>query len=109
MEGSAVTKRDIARAIAEREGITLSDALAAVRGVFDAILEALTQQGRIELRHFGVFAVRRHRARTARNPRTGEAVPVPERNAVAFKAGRGLGRRVAQAGGVPSAQGAELA
>ena len=82
-----MTKKEITRKIAERLGITQLLALEAVQLVFDGIIETLLDEGRIELRNFGVFEVKRRRARKARNPRTGESVSVPERSVVTFKAG----------------------
>jgi nucleoid DNA-binding protein len=69
-------------------------ALAVVQGVFDGIVETLAGQGRIELRNFGVFAVKRREARKARNPRTGKAVEVPAKLVVTFKPGREMEQRV---------------
>ena len=54
----------------------------------------MVEEGRIELRNFGVFEVKRRRARKARNPRTGENVSVPERSVVTFKPGREMEERV---------------
>jgi DNA-binding protein HU-beta/integration host factor subunit beta len=54
----------------------------------------LAGQGRIELRNFGVFEVKRRKPRKARNPRTGEAVEVPAKLAVAFKPGRAMEQHV---------------
>jgi nucleoid DNA-binding protein len=89
-----VTKKDIAKAIAHRSGIQQVQALAIVQGVFDGIVETLAGQGRIELRNFGVFEVKRRKPRKARNPRTGKAVEVPAKLAVAFKPGRAMEQRV---------------
>jgi integration host factor subunit beta len=80
-------KKEIGNKIAERLGISQLLALQAVRLVFDGITETLVEEGRIELRNFGVFAVKRRRARKARNPLTGQSVLVPERSVVTFKAG----------------------
>ena len=82
-----MAKKEIARKIAKQFGITQLLALEAVQMVFDGIMETLVDEGRIELRNFGVFEVKRRRARKARNPRTGERVSVPERSVVTFKAG----------------------
>ena len=46
------------------------------------------------LRGFGAFTVKRRNARTGRNPRTGEAVPVDEKAVPFFKAGKELRDRV---------------
>jgi nucleoid DNA-binding protein len=83
-----MTKRDIAKQLAERYKMTNVDVQDVVQGTFDAILEALAKHGRIELRNFGVFEVRQRAARKARNPRTGEAVQVPAKKVVVFKPGR---------------------
>jgi nucleoid DNA-binding protein len=89
-----VTKRDIARAIADGWGIPQGKAHAIVQDVFDGIVETLASQGRIELRNFGVFEVRRRKPRKARNPRTGKAVDVPARVVVTFKPGQVMAERV---------------
>ena len=44
----------------------------------------------IELRNFGVFEIKKRKARKARNPRTGEKVQVKEKNVVVFKSGKAL-------------------
>ena len=91
-----MTKKEIAKKISEQSGITVLLSLEVVQMVFDGILETLLDEGRIELRNFGVFEVRRRRARKARNPRTGEGVKVPARMVVAFKPGREMEERVSQ-------------
>ncbi len=65
-----------------------------VSTVFDEISAALTRGERVELRGFGAFTVKRREARTGRNPRTGEAVPVDEKAVPFFKAGKELRERV---------------
>jgi nucleoid DNA-binding protein len=90
-----VTKKDIAWKIAEECGVRQQLALRAVQRVFDAIVETLATEGRIELRNFGVFETKRRRPREARNPRTGAKVSVPERAVVVFQPGREMAQRVA--------------
>ena len=62
--------------------------------IFDQISAALSGGERVELRGFGAFTVKRRNARTGRNPRTGEAVPVDEKAVPFFKAGKELRERV---------------
>jgi integration host factor subunit beta len=62
--------------------------------IFDEISSALARGERVELRGFGAFTVKRRDARTGRNPRTGEAVPVDEKVVPFFKAGKELRERV---------------
>jgi nucleoid DNA-binding protein len=89
-----MTKKEIARKISEQSGISQGLVLQAVQMVFDGITETLVEEGRIELRKFGVFEVKRRRARKARKPRTGESVSVPRRRVVTFKPGLELEQRV---------------
>lgn len=91
-----MTKKEMAKAIAEEMGLTQGQAREVVQRVFDGITETLLEQGRIELRNFGVFAVKKRKPRTARNPRTGEKVKVPAKMVVTFKPGREMEERVGQ-------------
>lgn len=65
-----------------------------VTAIFDEIGAALSRGDRVELRGFGAFTVKHRGARTGRNPRTGEAVPVEEKAVPFFKAGKELRERV---------------
>src|SRR3981081_3051654 len=65
-----------------------------VQQTFDAIVDTLLVEGRIELRNFGVFEVKRRKARKARNPRTGERVDVEPKFVVAFKPGKEMEEKV---------------
>ncbi len=67
-----------------------------VQRVFDDITQTLVNEGRIELRNFGVFRVKKRRPRKARNPRTGENVKVPARLTVTFKPGQKMEERIRQ-------------
>ena len=67
-----------------------------VQKTFDAIVETLVTEGRIELRNFGVFEVKKRAARKARNPKTGDKVDVPEKYVVTFKPGKEMEERVSQ-------------
>lgn len=84
----------ITRIAEENEHITQRDIEQVVSRVFDEITEALVKGERVELRGFGAFSVKKRDARIARNPRTGEAVPVPEKRAPFFKAGKELRERL---------------
>ena len=65
-----------------------------VSTIFDEITAALSRGARVELRGFGAFTVKKRDARTGRNPRTGEAVPVNEKVVPFFKAGKELRERI---------------
>jgi integration host factor subunit beta len=89
-----VTKKEIVRTISEEIGLTQLKTKEIVQKTFDAIVDTLVTDGRIELRNFGVFEVKRRARRKARNPRTGEKVLVPEKFVVTFKPGKEMEKRV---------------
>jgi DNA-binding protein HU-beta/integration host factor subunit beta len=92
-----VTRKDIIRVISEELGLTQFQTSQIVHNLFDAIVNAVAKNGRVELRNFGVFEVRCRKARQGRNPRTGEKVMVPAKCTVTFKPGRALEERVESA------------
>lgn len=61
---------------------------------FDAISAQLAKGGRVELRGFGAFSTRQRDARTGRNPRTGESVPVESKRVPHFKPGKEMRKRL---------------
>jgi nucleoid DNA-binding protein len=89
-----VTKKEIVKTISEEIGLTQLKTKEIVQKTFDAIVETLVEDHRIELRNFGVFEVKRRAARKARNPRTGDKVFVPEKFVVTFKPGKEMEERV---------------
>ena len=89
-----MTKKEIVRTIADDIGLTQLQTKDIVQKTFNAIVEALVEEGRIELRNFGVFEVKRRAPRKARNPRTGEKVFVGEKYVVTFKPGKEMEQRV---------------
>ncbi len=89
-----MTKKEIVKTISEEIGLTQLKTKEIVQKTFDAIVETLVEDHRIELRNFGVFEVKRRAARKARNPRTGDKVFVPEKFVVTFKPGKEMEERV---------------
>lgn len=83
-----MTKKEIVKRISEDIGLTQLKTKDIVQRTLDAIIATLVSEGRIELRNFGVFEVKRRAPRKARNPRTGAKVYVPSKNVVTFKPGK---------------------
>lgn len=65
-----------------------------VSSLFEEVTAALMRGDRVELRGFGTFSIKRREARTGRNPRTGQPVPVPAKTVPFFKAGKELRERI---------------
>ena len=97
-----MTKKELAKTIAEEVGLPVVQVQEIVQKAYDGIIEALVTEGRIELRNFGVFQVKERKPRKARNPKTGEPVDVPGKLAVVFKAGKEMEERVRARQPVPS-------
>ncbi|WP_199193222.1 HU family DNA-binding protein [Blastopirellula marina] len=91
-----MTKKEIVKTISEEIGLTQLKTKEIVQKTFDAIVTTLVEEGRIELRNFGVFEVKKRAARKARNPRTGAKVDVDEKFVVTFKPGKEMEERVRQ-------------
>ncbi len=70
--------------------LRVADVELIVTTIFDQNTAALAQGGRVELRGFGAFTMRRRNTRMGHNPRTGEAVSVKEKMRPFFKAGKEL-------------------
>src|ERR1700723_475535 len=90
-----MTRSELIAGLAEdNPHLTVADVERIVAAFFDEMTSALARGERVELRGFGAFTVKRRNARTGRNPRTGEAVPVDEKAVPFFKAGKELRERV---------------
>jgi integration host factor subunit beta len=97
-----VTKSELVAGLrADYPHLRQEDVELIVATIFDQIAGALARGDRVELRGFGAFTVKQRKARTGRNPRTGERVPVSEKVFPYFRTSGVLHRRLNR----PAAQG----
>ncbi|ACB28296.1 HU family DNA-binding protein [Methylobacterium radiotolerans] len=80
----------VARIAAKNPHLYARDVEAIVATILKTMTTALVRGDRIELREFGTFTVRHHRARIARNPRSQAVVTVPAKGRVAFKPSKAM-------------------
>ena len=80
-----MTKADLVERVAERTGLTRTDVAVVVDSFLDTIKKSMEEMQNIEIRGFGTFKIKLRKARKARNPRTGDEVPVPDRKVPVFK------------------------
>ena len=100
-----MTKRDLIDEINKRfPDLSHRDSEVIVNAIFDAMIDAMGQGDRIEIRGFGSFVVKHRRAREGRNPKSGEIVSVAAKRVPFFKVGKELRLRV---DGKPVPEGAE--
>jgi DNA-binding protein HU-beta len=85
-----VTKADIVDVIASGTGLTKVETEAVVDGFIQTVIASLRDGKNIEIRGFGSFKVKKRKGRMARNPRTGEAVPVQDHYVPIFKVSKEL-------------------
>jgi DNA-binding protein HU-beta len=82
-----MTKQDLIDAVAESAGEDVSKA--AVKEIIDATFEeiakAIKKEKRFQVPGFGTFTVRQRKARTGRNPKTGETLKIKASKTVGFK------------------------
>lgn len=80
--------------VAKRQNLPRKQAEDAVNAIFDAIVNAMKSDERIEIRGFGSFTTRHYGAYTGRNPRTGTSVEVPSKRLPFFRVGKDLRDRL---------------
>jgi len=86
-----MTKTELVEKMAKDAGISKSAANAALNSFIEGVTNALKKKdGKVTLVGFGTFSKVRRKARTGRNPQTGETIKIKARNAVKFKAGKQL-------------------
>ena len=91
-----MTKAEIVEDIAAKTGLTKKEIAEAVDQFLKTVTEVLAEGKHLEIRGFGTFKVKQRKARIARNPRTGEPAPVPERKVPVFKVSKELKELVTQ-------------
>ena len=87
---TTVVKSDLVDRVYEAVGFTRQEAMEAVDILLDQIKIALGRGENVRVTGFASFNVREKKARTARNPRTGETVNIPQRKALSFKPSKQL-------------------
>jgi len=89
-----MVKSELVELLASRADITAPQAEEIVDLFFDAMMKALVEEGRVEIRGFGAFTVRKYKSYEGRNPKTGEKIIVPEKKLPFWKTGLELRQRV---------------
>ena len=89
-----MNKSELVDAVADKTGFTKADASRAVDALFGTddgiIVEALADDERVQITGFGTFEAKHRKARTGRNPRTGETIKIAATKTPSFRAGKGL-------------------
>jgi len=87
---TTVVKSDLIDRVYEAVGFTRQEASEAVEVLLDQIKLALGRGENVRVTGFASFYIREKKARTARNPKTGDPVYIPEKKALTFKPSKQL-------------------
>jgi len=86
-----MTKNDLIKRVQQTAKIyKLEDVSYAVKIILNSLTQAFLRSERIEIRGFGNFTIRKHNPKVGRNPKTSEAVHLPVRKTIFFKAGKDI-------------------
>lgn len=91
MAESKLTKAEIIEHIFEKSQVNRKLIHEIIDQFFDEVKSALGEDRTVELRGFGTFEIRTRKGREkARNPKTGEVVPVNNHGVTVFRPGKEL-------------------
>ena len=89
-----MNKLELIEILKNETGLTKSEAEAVVKLFFNEIASTLAKGDRVEIRGLCSFYVKRYKAYTGRNPKTGESTQVKHKKLPFFKVGKELLERV---------------
>ena len=89
-----MNKLELVDALREESGLNKSEATAVVDVFFDEMASALAKGDRVEIRGLCSFYIKKYKAYTGKNPKTGESVKVKPKKLPFFKCGQELKEKV---------------
>jgi DNA-binding protein HU-beta len=85
-----MTKADLIDSLSNALDLPKGQAERLVNAVFDDVVSALRRGEKVNIAGFGSFNVSERKARTGRNPKTGDPIDIPASKSAKFKAGKAL-------------------
>lgn len=89
MENS-LSKSKLIELVAKDSGLPKAETELILEATLERITDSLMNGNRIQLHGFGTFQAKKRGARKGRNPKTGEAIEIPEKTVPVFKPGKQL-------------------
>lgn len=83
-----MNKQGLVEAVAKELGTSKAEGERVVKAVLCGISTGVKKDKSVQLIGFGTFSVKKRKARTARNPQTGEPIKVKASRTVGFKVGK---------------------
>ena len=85
-----MTKAELISAMAKQTGLTKADSERALNSFIDIVKTAIKKDGKVPLAGLGTFLLVARKARTGRNPQTGQTIQIKASKAVRFRPGKEL-------------------
>ena len=85
-----VTLKNITADLAEKHELSKKQMTTIMDDLVDSIVKNLKKGNRLRLAGLGILQVRKRAARMGRNPATGEAIKIPAKKKIAFRAAKEL-------------------
>jgi DNA-binding protein HU-beta len=89
-----MTKVELVEKMAKEAGISKADAGKVLSAFINEVTKTVKKGNKVTLVGFGTFSLAKRKARTGRNPRTGETIKIPASKIPKFSAGAGLKKAV---------------
>ena len=89
-----MNKNELIAEYSSKNNVGKSDATKAVESLFEIITNTLKAGGDVKIAGFGTFKVANTKAKTGRNPRTGEKVAVPEKKVISWKMSKDMFKKI---------------
>lgn len=89
-ETPPMNRAALSELVAKELGESKAGADRAIAAVLGCIQKGLKKNKKVSLVGFGTFEVKRRKARTGRNPQTGESIKIKASKSVGFRAGKPL-------------------
>lgn len=89
-----MNKKELIAAMAEKTGSNLAQTREMLNAFQEVVEEALVEGDKVALVGWGTFSVQERKARTGRNPRTGEPLDIPAKKSVKFKASDAINEKL---------------
>jgi DNA-binding protein HU-beta len=83
-----MTKAELLEKAAKDAGISKAAAAKALDSFIDGVVKSVKKGNKVAFVGFGTFSVSKRKARTGRNPQTGEPIKIPARKVPKFSAGK---------------------
>lgn len=83
-----MNKQELVTELSTQTGLSEKDCTLVVNSLTSTIIDQLSQQQDVKLVGFGTFSTRESKGRLGRNPKTGEAVNIPNKIVAKFRAGK---------------------